>query len=241
MEMHPMNVTFVGAHQDDEMFCLGTLLKCRNRGDSLSLICVTNGDKGMSDRPDVPLMEAARIRDQEMRAVCERLRADYQCLGEPDEALYDNWEVRLRLIDALRHTKPDLVFTHFTSDYNLDHTTTSQLVFQCTMLSPVASIRTGHPPLKQSPPVFYVNPGPGYGFEATHFVDVPADLVEEMMTLMDLHRSQQDVMRRTAGTTYCEIIRKRLASAGERVGVPFAEAFRPCLASRRIPLANALP
>lgn len=236
-----MNITFVGAHQDDEMFCLGTLLRYRERGDKLSFVCVTNGDKGLSDRPDVPHAEAARIRDREMRQVCERLDADYQCLGEPDEALVDTWEVRLRLIGALRRMKSDLVLTHFYRDYNLDHSTTSNLAFQCTMLTAIASIQTKHAPLARCPALFYVDPGPGYGFEATHFVEIPAAIVEEMMDLMALHVSQQDVIRRMAGTSYCEMIRRRLAGTGERVGVPFAEAFRPCLASRRIPLANMLP
>jgi LmbE family N-acetylglucosaminyl deacetylase len=236
-----MNIAFVGAHQDDEMYCLGTLLQYRQRGDALSFVCVTNGDKGMSDQPNLPHTEAARIRDHEMRQVCERLGADYQCLGEPDEALYDAWEVRLELIDVLRRFKTDLVFTHFYRDYNLDHTTTSSLVFQCTMLTGIASVQTEHAPLAKCPPVFYVDPGPGYDFEATHFVEIPAAVVDEMMDLMALHKSQQDVMRRMAGTSYCEIFRKRLASTGERVGVPFAEAFRPCLASRRTPLASMLP
>lgn len=236
-----MNVTFVGAHQDDEMFCLGTLLKYHRRGDALSFICTTNGDKGLSDRPDVAHAETAGIRDREMLQVCDRLDARYQCLGEPDEALYDTWDLRVRLIDALRGMKPDLVFTHFAKDYNLDHVTTSNLVFQCAMLSPIASIQTEHAPLAKCPPLFYVDPGPGYEFEATHFVDIPADLVDEMMVLMAMHQSQQDLMQRVAKTSYCEIIRNNLARTGERVGVPFAEAFRPCLASRRTPLANMLP
>jgi LmbE family N-acetylglucosaminyl deacetylase len=236
-----MNITFVGAHQDDEMFCLGTLLKCRQRGDRLSLICTTNGDKGMSDRPDVLHDEAGGIRDGEIRQVADRLGADYQCLGEPDEALYDTWDVRQKVIDALRLTKPDVVFTHFHRDYNLDHTTTSQLVFQCAMLAPIASIRTPHEPLAKCPAIYYVDPGPGYDFEGTHFVEIPEPLVEEMMALISMHSSQNDVVRRMAGTDYTEIIRKRLIETGARVGVRFAEVFRPCLAARRIPLASMLP
>lgn len=236
-----MNITFVGAHQDDEMFCLGTLLRYRQRGDRLSLICTTNGDKGMSDLPDVPHDKAARIRDGEMRQVAERLGADYQCLGEPDEALYDTWDLRVKMIDAFRRTQPDVIFTHFHRDYNLDHITTSQLVFQCAMLSPIASVRTPHAPLEKSPPIYYVDPGPGYGFEGTHFVEITASQVEEMVGLIALHASQNDVVRRSADTDYVELTRKRLAETGSRVGVPFAEVFRPCLAARRIPLAGLLP
>ena len=52
-----MKVLFVGAHPDDEMSCLGTLLLYRRRGDQIALVCATNGDKGMSDDFSFPLKE----------------------------------------------------------------------------------------------------------------------------------------------------------------------------------------
>lgn len=236
-----MNVTFIGAHPDDEMFCLGVLLKYRRRGDNITLVCTTNGDKGISDDPDFPYAECAELRDGEMRSVARELNADYLCLGEPDEALYDTYENRLKVIEAIRRSRPDVVFTHFTSDYNLDHTITSELVFQSTMLSQVGSIRTESPPLRRVPSIFYVDPGPGFGFEGTHFVEMPEADVNEACQLMKLHKSQQDVARRLLGADYCEGMVAHWKATGARVGVPFAEAFRPCLASRRTPLANVLP
>ena len=53
-----MNVPLSVAHPDDEMSCLGTLLLYRRRGDTLSLVCATNGDKGMSDDPEFPTRSA---------------------------------------------------------------------------------------------------------------------------------------------------------------------------------------
>ena len=41
-----MNVVSIMAHQDDEMRCLGTMLKCRARGDRLWFITLTDGAKG---------------------------------------------------------------------------------------------------------------------------------------------------------------------------------------------------
>jgi LmbE family N-acetylglucosaminyl deacetylase len=236
-----MNIAFIGAHQDDEMFCLGTLLRYRERGDRLFLICATNGDKGMSDDPSVPYVECARIRDREMRAVAGALKAEYACLNEPDEALFDTWDTRLKMIEAIRRFRLDLVFTHYTQDYNLDHVATSQLVFQATMLSQIASIQTDSPALPKVPPIYYVDPGPGYGFEATHFVGIDAVTVDEMMRIMSLHESQMALSKRVLGTDYRDRIKQRLEAAGQRVGVTYAEAFRPCLASRRTPLANLLP
>jgi LmbE family N-acetylglucosaminyl deacetylase len=236
-----MRVLFIGAHPDDEMSCLGTLLLYRRRGDSLALVCTTNGDKGMSDDPDFPHDECARIRDAEMRDVARELGADYTCLGAADEALYDTWENRLSLIEAIRRARPDLVFTHHPQDYNLDHTTTSTLVFQAALLAQIASVRTESPVLGRVPPIFYVDPGPGFGFEATHFVELDEAAVREARRLMGLHRSQMDVSRRLLGKDYRDAVEERQRAAGERVGVPFAEAFRPCLASRRTPLARLLP
>ena len=39
-----MNVVSVMAHQDDELMCLGTMLKMKARGDSLHFICLTGGE-----------------------------------------------------------------------------------------------------------------------------------------------------------------------------------------------------
>ena len=236
-----MNISFIGAHPDDEMYCLGTLLLYRRRGDRLSLISATNGDKGMSDDPNFPHADCARIRSEEMDAVARALSADYICLGEPDEALYDTWENRLKMIDAIRRVKPDVVFTHYPQDYNLDHTATSELVFQATLLSQIASVSTSSPPLDRVPAIFYVDPGPGFGFEATHFVQLDEATTKEARRIMGFHKSQMEVSQRLLGKDYRDTIHERWKAAGERVGVPFAEAFRPCLASRRTPLAKLLP
>lgn len=236
-----MNVAMIGAHQDDEMFCLGTLLLCKQRGDKLTLITTTNGDKGMSDDPSIPYAEAAAIRDREMRSVADAMNADYTCLGEPDEALFDTWDNRLKLIEALRKHRVEMVFTHFTADYNVDHTTTSQMVYQTTMLSPIASIQTDSPPLPKAPTIFYMDPGPGYGFEATHFVEIPATVKDRMMELLSMHESQMAVARRSSGKDYRDDVLAKLKANGQRVGVEFAEAFRPCLASWRTPLTRFLP
>ena len=236
-----MNVAFIGAHPDDEMFCLGTLLLCRQRGDRLFLICATNGDKGISDDPDFPHAECARLRDREIHDVARELDAEYQCLGEPDEALYDTWPNRLKMIEAIRRTQADLLFTHFSQDYNLDHSTTSALVLQAALLSQIASVRTDSPALPRVPPIFYVDPGPGFGFEATHFVEIDAATAGKMRQIVGLHKSQMEVSQRLLGKDYRDMLDERLKATGDRVGVPYAEAFRPCLAARRTPLGRLLP
>jgi LmbE family N-acetylglucosaminyl deacetylase len=236
-----MNIVHVAAHQDDEGHTLGTLLKYRQQGGhNITLICTTNGDKGMSWNPEIPYEKAAAIREREIRAVAAALGAGYICLGAEDEFLYDTKEMRLRLIDALRACKAELVFTHWIHDYNIDHTTTANLVFQATMNSIIASMATENPALKDTPKIFYWDVGDGFGFEGTHFVEISEELIREKVRIIRLHESQMEVMRKI-GPDFADMLYERAKAVGQRVGVPFAEVFRPCLASRRTPLANMLP
>jgi LmbE family N-acetylglucosaminyl deacetylase len=237
-----MNIVYVGAHQDDEAQALGAFIKYhRQGGHKLHFICITNGDKGFSFDAETPYEVVAATRDREMRAVAAALDADYICLGAPDEFLYDTPEMRLKLIDALRACQADLVFTTWVNDYNLDHTIASQLVFQATLLTVIASMQTGRPALKVTPKIFYCDPGPGFGFEGTHFVELDQEIMDEKVRLINLHQSQMAIMREFAGVDYAESYRDVARQTGACVGVPYAEVFRPCLARRRIPLANTLP
>lgn len=236
-----MNITHIVAHQDDEGYALGTLLKYKRQGGhSITLICLTNGDKGMSFDPSIPLHEAAGIRDAEMKAVADALGAHYMCLGAPDEFLFDTKEMRLVLIDAIRAGGSDLIFTHWVDDYNLDHTTTSRIVFQASINSIIASMRTDHAALKITPKIFYIDVGEGFGFEGTHFVELDEKTIDEKIRIIRLHKSQMEVMRKI-GPDFGDMLYDRAKLVGQRAGVPFAEVFRPCLAGRRVPLANMLP
>jgi len=60
-------------------------------------------------------------------------------------------ELRLRLLNAMRTCKADVVFTHFNPDYNLDHMTVNLLVRQCAMHIPFAMTHTQAPPLGARP------------------------------------------------------------------------------------------
>ena len=109
------------------------------------------------------------------------------------------------------------------------------------MNSVIASMKTEHRALRETPKIFYCDPGPGFGFEGTHFVELSDDIVGEMVRLINLHESQMAIMKQFVKMDYAESFREHARQVGARVGAPYAEVFRPCLASRRTPLANVLP
>ena len=146
----------------------------------------------------------------------------------------------MKLIDTLRECEADLIFTHWPDEYNLDHNTTSTLVFQCSLNSIIASMQSAHPALKVTPKVFYWDEGSHLGFEGTHFVALDEEIIQEKARIIRLHKSQMEVMSKI-GPDFADLAVDHARRAGDRVGVPYAEVFRPCLASRRTPLASMLP
>lgn len=232
-----MNVLSIMAHQDDELVCLGTMLKMRDRGDKLHFICATDGCFGIAQQPDLPRAEAAAIRDREMRELAGRLDASYVCLGEQDVFLYDTPEVRVRLLNAMRACKPDVVFTHFSPDFNTDHMAVNTMVRQCAMATSLITLKTEAPPCP-SPAVFLVEPSGGFEFQATHYVDV-TDVTEEKMALAACHESQDGLFQIWHGYGLGEWAARCSLKRGEEVGVKHAEAFVPML-SRKLVKAEAL-
>ena len=113
------------------MRCLGTMLRCRERGDGLHFICLTDGSSGVLRDPYPSRKVAAGIRRGEMTRLAKAVKATYQCLGERDAFLQDTPAVRMKLVEAIRKTRADVIFTHFAEDYNEDHITTHRLVRHC--------------------------------------------------------------------------------------------------------------
>jgi LmbE family N-acetylglucosaminyl deacetylase len=236
-----MNVVCVFAHQDDEMRCLGTLQRLSERGAAISFVCVTNGDKGLSFEHGDSRDLAAKTRAAEMQAVADRFGGSYECLGYEDSALYPGPRLRSQLIQVLRRTEAELVFTHWTTEYNSDHVVTAQAVTDAALFTNLSSIEPTVPALPNVPRIFYVNPGDGYGFESTHFVELSEEHVRRKAELIRLHRSQMDVMRQLRGHDYADEMLDEDRRQGLRLLTEYAESFRPCLAERRIPWPSDLP
>jgi LmbE family N-acetylglucosaminyl deacetylase len=235
-----MHVVSIMAHQDDEMQCLGALLKCRARGDRLFFVTLTDGSKGFVQQPDIDPAEATRIRVAEMRALAEAVDAEYLMLGEPDEFLYDTPAVRMKLIEALRYTRAELVFTHYGEDYNLDHTTVTSLVRHCAMHACLPVLPTASPPLPAHPAVFMVAPHGPFVFPASHFVDVSA-FEDAKIELMTRHVSQEEAMQRAVGAGFDRLCRRTDGYWGQAAGCDYAEAFVPLRGRGAIKPYGVLP
>jgi LmbE family N-acetylglucosaminyl deacetylase len=223
-----MNIVVVGAHQDDmEVNCSGTLLKYRQKGDvNITIVVISNGDKGFQHKPSVPYEEATRIRNAEATRVAEALGGRYICLGQSDEYMADTPEARNQVVDILREAKADVVFTLPPQDYNADHMVASQITFQAVMLAPVTTIFTDHEPLRMTPVMYYMDSAVATGFEPSHYVDI-TDVWEQKCELLRMHVSQMDNAKFFGDFDLVELSQIVGAYRGMQSRVKYAECFRP--------------
>src|SRR4051812_31749575 len=102
-------VLAIHAHPDDiEFQCAGTLALLKQAGCSITIATMTPGDCGSAEYDSETIAE---IRRGEARKSAELLGADYLCLEFRDLAIFNDDESRRRVVEAIRRTRPDIIFS----------------------------------------------------------------------------------------------------------------------------------
>lgn len=148
-----MNVVLIGAHPDDvEVVAGGTATLWSNAGFSVTMVSMTNGNKGHHKERAAPLA-ARRKRESERSA--KLIGASSIVLSTPDGELEPTLAVRKRVVSIIRKAKADLVITHRPNDYHPDHRYTSQAVQDAAYMVTVPQFLPSVPALRQNPVFMY--------------------------------------------------------------------------------------
>lgn len=222
------SVVAIEPHPDDvEILCMGTLLKLREAGTRVTIVCITNGDKGSGNEPERPHAEVARTRFQEASAVAEAIGARFVSLGAEDEYLYDTPELRNALVAALREAEASVVLAPSPTCYQSDHTIASEIAFQATHLAALPQLRIPQTALPTAPALYYYDTIPGLDFEPSFYIDISAQMARKQ-ALARLHVSQMASMKSQSDWDLVEAIEILGRFRGLQSGTRYAEAFRVC-------------
>jgi len=234
------SVVAVGAHPDDvEGGCGGTLLKLADAGVRITIVNITNGDKGSTVPGQDPVAVTA-IRDAESRAAATLLGAEYVCLGAEDQFLFDTRDLRLELAKVLGRVGADLVLASPPSDYQADHTLTGQLALEACHLAALPQVLVGLPVVERDPAMYYYDTTLGVDFQPTFYVDV-TDVMERKLALVACHASQSAESTSGHGWSLQEAGTTKARLRGMQSGVRYAEGFAPCLRWPRVRALSTFP
>ena len=181
-----VNVLAIGAHGDDlEMFCGGTLARCAERGDAVTMCVVTDGRGRPQGAPD----QIAAIRHAEARASADVIGAELAWLGIYDGALKVDEATRHTFIELIRRTKPDVIITHPADDYHPDHRNTHHLVLDAAQVARTANYPSQYPPHRATVPLAFMDAERGINFLPEEYVDI-TPVWEKKVAMLDCHVSQ---------------------------------------------------
>ncbi len=116
----------IGAHFDDvELRCLGTLLKAKDNGYSISLLVVSDGSKGGSAKDRL-------VEQQKVNHAIGYNNTWY--LGKKDGEVLHNSETVSDIENIIKDLRPDIIFTHTQDDFHQDHIAVAKSVIAANRL-----------------------------------------------------------------------------------------------------------
>ena len=225
-----MRVLAIGAHPDDiEINCVGTLIKCKKRGDEVTVCHMSDGDMG-----HVVIMpeELGKIRREEARRAGELAGFKVIWGGLHDLDIYDQKEARDMIVKIIRDARPDFIITHCPNDYMPDHTAVAKLVFDASFC---ASCPHYLPELGEATPVcpiFMMTNSSGIDFIPSHYVDITEEM-ELKHKMLACHESQIVWLKDHDGIDVIAKLDVLSAFYGIQCGVQYAESFKEWLADGR--------
>ena len=235
---HPLKVLAIGAHPDDcELGCVGTLAKCIERGDQVSIAVVC---KGNSASLNMSPEELAEVRHKEAQDAANLLGADLIWMGLPDFGVDHTEDTKRLFSDVIRKTAPDLVITHFHSDYGSDHNNTFFLVLDATLSATIRNFPSDVPPIEKIPLLYMMEPLAGYNFQPQLYVDI-TDTFGKKLAMLECHSSQMEFMSRYGGQDFRIYMETVARFRGYQCSVKLAEGFIPHASWGHMPAGRVLP
>lgn len=234
-----MKYLAIGAHPDDlEIRCYGTLLRLKQEGHDIAVCNIANGSLG---HVTIPSEKLIKIRNAEAKAAAEVIGAEHYTININDMTVdsHDKQAI-LKLVEVIRKAKPDVVFMLDPNDYHPDHVEASLMAFHATFSSSLPQYETESPCHPVVPVIYYCDTARGLNFEPTEFVNI-TNVMEFKIKAFLCHKSQLEWLKDHTAIDMDEKVRLHAAFRGYQSGVDYAEAFRLCSRSLRIPAYRVLP
>jgi N-acetylglucosamine malate deacetylase 1 len=110
----------VAAHPGDGLFTMGAALAQQTeRGGAAVLLSLTLGERGAPE--NIPVPQYGQMQRTATEKAARLLGVDTLFFSYPDGELPFNEESSLRVCDAIREQKPDIIVTHWSGSWHKDH------------------------------------------------------------------------------------------------------------------------
>ena len=205
-----VDILAFGAHPDDiEFACGGILASMAAKGQSITMVDLTLGEKGTNGTPE--------IRKNESEKAAAIIGAKRLFLGLIDCEVFDTYENRLKLIEVIRQEKPKLVIAPMWKgeSNHPDHLVCGTMARYACRLARFANILPNQPIHFVQGILHY--PPPVYG-SPDFIVDVTPH-VETWKKMMESHESQMKTLN------YSDWNMRLASKLGVLIGTDYAQGL----------------
>jgi bacillithiol biosynthesis deacetylase BshB1 len=222
-----LDVLAIGAHPDDvELGCSGVLIKEVRKGNKVGIIDLTQGELGTRGTIETRYQEAADA----AKIIGVHVREN---LKMRDGFFVNDEAHQLRVIQALRKYRPEIVIGNILDDRHPDHGKGGKLIYDACFLSGLKQIKTLDDEGKEQEkwrPKYLLHYLQDRFYEPDVIVDI-SDVWEQRLESIKAYKTQFHNPESNEPQTYIsspeflEAIIARARLLGKRIGVQFAEGF----------------
>ena len=212
------SVLVVAAHADDEVLgCGATIKKHVDSGDQITIIFMTDG---VGSRSVEATNASKRNLAKEKALKLLGVGTSYQ-FAFPDNAMdsVPLVEVVRVIEDVIDKVKPQIIYTHFHGDLNVDHRICFDAVMTATRPAPNSCVKEVYGFEVLSSTEWQIKPG--LAFTPQMYVDVSDCFNDKIISL----KAYNDEMRNSPHSRSFEHVEILGKHRGHTVGVKYAEAF----------------
>ena len=222
-----LDILVLPVHPDDaELGCSGTIVKEIALGKKVGIVDLTRGELGTRG--------SAEIRDKEAAASAKILGlAVRDNLGLPDGFFENNKPHQLKVIEAIRRFRPEIVITNAYHDRHPDHGRASDLVEDSAFLSGLRKIETyynGHKQQEWRPNLVlhfiqdnYIKPD--ILVDVTDYWDKKLKSIHAFGSQFYNPEWEGEPQTYISSPEFIQVIEARAREYGKSINVKFAEGF----------------
>lgn len=219
--IRPVDILAIGVHPDDiELACAATLAKHIDLGYSVGIIDLTQGELGTRGSPELRLKEsqnAAKILGVEFRANMQ-MRDGFFTINEEDT---------IRLIEAIRATRPSTVIANSIDDRHPDHGRAAHFVAEAFFYSGLQKIKSESPAYRAKNLYHFIqdkNLTPDFCVDVTGYQDIKRDAILAFSSQFNII-GDSEVQTPISGVDFLEFIFSKMRVFGRSIGTEYAEGF----------------
>lgn len=232
-------VLAISCHPDDmEISCAGTLLKCKKRGDEVTVCHVANGNMGhvVIEPDELRVMRINEAKESSKIAGFNVTTCDVGDLmiDSTDREQHD------KLVKIIREVNPDFIITHAPDDYMPDHVEVSKLAFGASFSASVPHYRPDLGEATGVAPIFYMENAGMVNCEPDIYVDVTEE-IDKKLEMLACHKSQIVWLMEHDNMDILEKTRIQSRFRGFQCNTDYAEGFRLCRVGLRLSSKRYLP